>query len=136
MVERERAWSFAKPGRVKVMVRKGCLCNSQDFSGRFGCLPIGFAQVDGLTGCTRIGRAGGTCLPLGAWNSGEVGTFDAACLDAGRGCNGRDLGLVLRDEAAPTAFDAVLGLPDRADVRQSGLSSILQGGMLCLGTVL
>ena len=31
MVERERAWSFAKPGRVKVMVRKGCLCNSKDF---------------------------------------------------------------------------------------------------------
>ena len=44
--------------------------------------------------------------------------------------------MVLRDEAAPTAFDAVLGFPDRADVRQSGLSSILQGGMLCLATLL
>ena len=28
----------------------------------------------------------------------------------------------------PPAFEALLGLPDRADVQQSGLSSILQAG--------
>ena len=66
-------------------------------------------------------------MGLGAWNSGEVGTFDAACLDAGRGCNGRDLGQRLPDQAAPMMFEALLGFRERADVRQSGLSSILQG---------
>ena len=30
---RERARSFAKPGRVKVMVHYGCLCNAKDSGG-------------------------------------------------------------------------------------------------------
>ena len=36
------------------------------------------------------------------------------------------------DRVAGTAFKALLGFPDRADVRQPGLSSILQGKYLVL----